>query len=125
MEADQRCRGDEERDQKPEAGGDALRVEIMGEQQKVAEHYRDVGVRRLLSSRSLRAMKRNEHGDAGIAAEESPEFDDDTAQPATTARAKTSPGQAAAPPPERRHKGPTRRRWRRKARPAGVRRGAG
>ncbi len=71
MQADQRGGGQGEGGKQPCAGGDALRVEVMGEQQEVAKHHDHQGVASCPGFQRLAGHEQDKQGDTGIAAEQS------------------------------------------------------
>ena len=103
MHADQGGHDQPQRRKQPGAGGQALRVEVMRQEQKKAEDDDDQRVAPALQFEQLHRHEHDEHGDPGIAPEQGMEFAENAGTAAEQQQEKRpAPGQTpvASPQPE-------------------------
>jgi hypothetical protein len=101
VDADQGRGDDPQRDEQPQAGGDGLRIEIVGEQQEIAQRDDDHGIASALQLHQLEGHQHDQQGNARVAAEQGAEFDPDRRTAAgDDQHQQPAAGQALVAPPQ-------------------------
>ena len=98
MQTDQRGGDQPQGKQQPESGGDALRIEVMGEQQEVAEHDDDHRIALRFEFEQLHRHEHHQH--AGIAPEQGAELEPMPVQPTSASRTEPSARAGVRLPPQ-------------------------